>query len=193
VWLSDDGGASWRKGTKGLVPGYVPEDAQEAEVGLCVHDMKRSPVSPETFYMQFHGGLYRSNDAGETWNDIGADRGVPSDFGFPLVIDRTDDRRAFVIPLSGAEDRTTPEGKLRVYETNDGGDSWTARTDGLPQDNAYLTILRQAFCGDERGGNELGLYFGATSGDVFGSADGGASWDTVARYLPPVLSVRCAY
>jgi photosystem II stability/assembly factor-like uncharacterized protein len=142
--------------------------------------------------MQFHGGLYRSDDAGETWNNVGTDNGVPSDFGFPLVIDTTDDRRAFVIPLTGAEDRTTPGGQMRVFETNDGGTSWNARGEGLPQQNAYLTILRQAFGGDDRGGDELGLYFGATSGDVFGSADGGASWSTVTRYLPPVLSVRCA-
>ena len=193
VWLSDDGGGSWRKGVKGLMPGYVPEETRDEEVGLCVHDIKRSPVAPETFFMQFHGGLYRSEDAGETWTDIGTDRGVPSDFGFPLVIDKTDSNRAFVIPLIGAEDRTTPEGKVRVYETNDGGSSWTARGDGLPDKHAYLTILRQAFCGDDRGGDQLGLYFGATSGDVFGSADGGATWTTVTRHLPPVLSVRCSF
>ena len=190
VWLSDDAGGSWRRGIKGLVPQYVPEDAREGAVDLCVHDMKRSPVSPDRMYIQFHGGVYRSDDAGETWNDIGAGTDLPSDFGFPLVIDQTDDRRAFVIPLIGGEDRTPPDGKLRVFETSDAGASWTARAEGLPAQNAYLTILRQAFAGDGRGGNDLGLYFGATSGDVFGSVDGGATWTTVARHLPPVLSVR---
>ena len=190
VWLSEDGGGSWRRGVKGLVPLYIPEDAREGAMDLCVHDMKRSPVSPDTLFMQFHGGVYRSDDAGESWNDIGVQQGLPSDFGFPLVIDATNDRRAFVIPLTGAEDRTTPDGKVRVFETTDAGENWMPRSDGLPGDNAYLTILRQAFCGDQRGGDQMGLYFGATSGDVFGSADGGATWATAARHLPPVLSVR---
>jgi len=193
VWLSDDGGESWRTGFTGLVPGYIPEEAREGAVDLCVHDMKRSPIAPETLYMQFHGGVYRSDDAGETWSDVGAGRGLPSDFGFPLVIDHTDSKRAFVIPLTGAEDRTTPDGKVRAFETNDGGQTWTARGDGLPQNDAYLTILRQAFCGDGRGGGDLGLFFGATSGDVFGSFDGGGSWATLARHLPPVLSVRSSF
>jgi molybdopterin converting factor small subunit/photosystem II stability/assembly factor-like uncharacterized protein len=190
VWLSEDGGESWRTGFTGLDPGYIPEDAREGAVDLCVHDIKRSPVAPDILYMQFHGGVYRSDDAGETWNNIGIDSGLPSDFGFPLVIDKTDSSRAFVIPLIGAEDRTTPENKVRVFETSDRGTTWEPRGNGLPDHDAYLTILRQAFCGDDRGGDELGLYFGATSGDVFGSADGGGSWTTVARNLPPVLSVR---
>ena len=193
VWLSDDGGESWRTGTTGLVPGYIPEEAREGAVDLCVHDMKRSPVDPERMFMQFHGGVYRSDDAGQTWNDIGTERGLPSDFGFPLVIDHTDEKRAFVLPLTGAEDRTTPGGRVRAFETTDEGSTWISRSEGLPQENAYLTVLRQAFCGDSRGGRELGLFFGATSGDVFGSFDGGASWSNLARHLPPVLSVRCAY
>jgi photosystem II stability/assembly factor-like uncharacterized protein len=192
VWLSDDGGESWRTGFTGLDPRYIPEDAREEAVALCVHDMKRSPVEPNTFYMQFHGGVYRSDDDGQTWKDIGIDTGLPSDFGFPLVIDPTDGNRAFVLPLTGAEDRTTPEGKVRVFETADGGSAWKSSSEGLPQKDAYLTVLRQAFCGDDRGGAEMGLYFGATSGDVFGTADGAATWSTVARHLPPVLSVRCA-
>lgn len=193
VWLTEDGGESWRTGNQGIVPGYIPEEAREGAADLCIHDMKRSPVDPDTFYMQFHGGVYRSDDSGETWNDIGTDRGLPSDFGFPLVIDPTDSRRAFVIPLTADVDRTTPEGKVRVYETSDGGATWNARGNGLPDRTAYLTVLRQAFCRDDRGGEELGLYFGATSGDVFGSVDGGATWSTVARHLPPVLSAHCTH
>lgn len=192
VWLSDDGGESWRTGFTGLVPLYIPEEAREGAVALCVHDIKRSQVDPNTIFMQFHGGVYRSDDAGETWNDIGVDRGLPSDFGFPLVIDPSDGSRAFVIPLTGAEDRTTPDGKVRVYETNDKGASWTARGEGLPQGDALLTVLRQAFCDDGRTGGDLGLYFGSTSGEVFGSVDGGKNWSSLARHLPPVLSVRSA-
>jgi molybdopterin converting factor small subunit/photosystem II stability/assembly factor-like uncharacterized protein len=188
VWLSDDGGASWRRGIKGIVARYLPEEHREGAVDLCVHNMHRSPMEPSTLYMQFHGGVYRSDDAGETWNDIGTDAGLPSDFGFPLVQDPNDADRAFVIPLRGDFDRVTPDGQVAVYETRDRGKSWEARTDGLP--SGHLTILRQAFCHD--GQEPLGLYFGAESGEVFGSADGGASWTTVAEHLPPVVAVRCS-
>jgi photosystem II stability/assembly factor-like uncharacterized protein len=137
--------------------------------------------------MQFHGGVYRSDDGGETWNDIGD--GLPSDFGFPLAIDPADPDSAYVIPLKADMDRVTPEGRVRVYETRDAGASWAPRGDGLPQEHAYLTVLRQAFAGTGEG-EGLELYFGATSGEVFGTADAGASWFDVASHLPPVYSVR---
>jgi photosystem II stability/assembly factor-like uncharacterized protein len=149
--------------------------------------MHRAPKRPERLFMQFHGGVYRSDDAGETWTSI-AD-GLPSDFGFPMVVDPDDPDSAYVIPLVADMDRVTPEGKVRVYETRDAGASWTARGDGLPSEDAYLTILRQAFCGIGAGPT-LGLYFGATSGDVFGSGDAGKTWFSAATKLPPVHSVR---
>jgi len=186
VWLSDDGGATWRMGNEGLVAGYVPEDTPPEQIGLCVHRLHRAPARPERLFMQFHGGVYRSDDAGETWTGIAA--GLPSDFGFPLALDPADPDSAYLIPLTADIDRVTPDSRVRVYETRDGGDSWTARGRGLPQEHAYLTILREAF--DWLGeGDALELYFGATSGDVFGSGDAGASWSTVATRLPPVLSV----
>jgi photosystem II stability/assembly factor-like uncharacterized protein len=191
VWLTDDAGKNWRRGVKGLVPRYLPEDARHDTHAHCVHHLERAPQRPATLYMQFHGGVYRSDDAGETWIDIGTDRGLPSDFGFPLAIDAADPDRAFVIPLTADMDRVTPEGRVRVYETRDRGSSWQPLAEGLPQGHAYLTVLRQAFC-SHGGGTSLGLYFGATSGDVFGSADGGRSWSTVASRLPPVVAVRCA-
>ena len=189
VWLSDDGGASWRHGNTGLYPRYMPEEKREDTIDLCVHNMHRHPKRPERLFMQFHGGVYRSDDAGESWVSIA--EGLPSDFGFPLVLDPDDPESAFVIPLVADLDRTTPDGRVRVYETRDAGKTWVERGDGLPQENAYLTILRQAFA-REGSGTGMGLYFGATSGDVFGSRDAGATWFTAATKLPPVHSVRVA-
>jgi photosystem II stability/assembly factor-like uncharacterized protein len=191
VWLSDDGGETWRRGNQGLVARYLPDESREGTNDLCVHNLHRAPKQPERLFMQFHGGVYRSDDAGETWTDIGTDSGLPSDFGFPLIVDPDDPDSAYVIPLTADADRVTPEGMVRVYETRDAGASWTARDDGLPQEDAYLTILRQAF-GRRGAGASMELYFGATSGEVFGSADAGQTWLTAATHLPPVHSVRVA-
>jgi hypothetical protein len=189
VWLSEDGGATWHHSNTGIVPDYIPDEARDNPIQHCVHDVRRSPYRPERLFMQFHGGVYRSDDAGGSWIDIG--EGLPSDFGFPIVVDPADPDSAYVIPLIGAEDRTTPSGNVRVYETRDAGASWVPHGDGLPQGDAYLTVLREAF--DSAGaGQSLELYFGATSGDVFGSSDAGGSWTTTATHLPPVYSVRTA-
>jgi hypothetical protein len=189
VWLTEDGGTTWRHGNQGLVPRYLPDDARDGSITLCVHNLQRASKRPERMFMQFHGGVYRSDDAGETWVDIAA--GLPSDFGFPMILDPADPDSAYVIPLTGDQDRVTPGGRVRVYETRDAGASWTERGTGLPQEDAYLTILRQAF-GRAGEGSGLELYFGATSGDVFGSGDAGATWFTAATHLPPVHSVRAA-
>jgi photosystem II stability/assembly factor-like uncharacterized protein len=189
VWHTDDGGKTWRQGNEGIVPRYLPEEAREGATNLCIHRLQRAPRRPERMFMQFHGGVYRSDDAGQTWADIGA--GLPSDFGFPLAIDPADPDSAYVIPLTADTDRVTPDGKVRVYETRDAGASWTPRGDGLPAQDAYLTVLRLAF--DRTGeGSGLELYFGSTSGELFGSADAGANWFTAAVHLPPVHSVKVA-
>jgi photosystem II stability/assembly factor-like uncharacterized protein len=189
VWLTDDGGASWRTGYTGLVPRYMPEDMREGTNVLCVHNMRRATARPERLFLQFHGSVYRSDDAGATWNEIA--EGLPSGFGFPVEVDPADPDSAFVIPLVADLDRVTPDGQLRVFETRDAGATWTAHGGGLPSHDTYLTILRQAF-GRGGDGEELQLFFGATSGEVFGSIDAGATWFRAADHLAPVTSVRVA-
>ncbi len=190
MWLSDDGGTSWRRGNRGLNPRYLPEaDIDPETSALCVHHVERSRTRPERMFMQFHGGVYRSDDAGESWTPIG--EGLPSDFGFPLKVDPAYPESAYLIPLVADMDRVMPDGRVRVSETRDGGASWTPRGEGLPAQHAYLTVLRQAFT--SRGsGPGLELYFGATSGELFGSGDAGASWRTLAKRLPPVFSLSAA-
>jgi photosystem II stability/assembly factor-like uncharacterized protein len=189
VWHTDDHGETWRQGNRGILARYLPEEAREGSSALCVHRMERARQRPERMFIQFHGGVYRSDDAGQSWTYI-AD-GLPSDFGFPLALDPSDPDSAYVIPLQGDYDRVTPDGQVRVYETRDAGETWTPRGDGLPNHGAYLTVLRRAF--DRAGaGPSLQLYFGATSGEVFGTGDGGESWFTVATRLPPVFSVAAS-
>jgi len=187
MWLTEDGGRTWRRGNNGIVPRYLPEEAlADDNAGRCVHHVERAPRRPDRLFMQFHGGVYRSDDAGESWTAIGD--GLPSDFGFPLMVDPADPDSAFVIPLVADMDRVTPDGRVRAYETRDGGQSWNALGDGLPAENAYLTVLRQAFhrAGE---GSDLELYFGATSGELFASGDAGGTWSTIALRLPPIYSV----
>ena len=190
VWITEDAGGTWRQGNGGLSARYLPEASEEQDTtALCVHHIERSPTQPERLFMQFHGGVYRSDDAGESWVEIG--RSLVSDFGFPLAVDPEDPDSAYVIPLRADMDRVTPDGHVRVFETRDGGVTWAARGDGLPQTHAYLTILRLAFdrVGVER---RLELYFGATSGDVYGSGDAGASWFNAFSQLPPIFSLTAS-
>jgi photosystem II stability/assembly factor-like uncharacterized protein len=186
VMLSDDGGRSWHHGNEGIVADYLPEEARATAVDLCVHHLERAPRRPERLFLQFHGGVYRSDDGGRTWTDIAA--GLPSDFGFPVTVDPADPDSAYVIPVTTA-DRVVPDGRVLVWETRDAGATWTPHGEGLPQEDAYLQVLRQAF--DRAGeGADLELYFGASSGEIFGSGDAGATWFAVASRLPPIASVR---
>ena len=187
VWLTEDGGQTWTHGNEGIVADYLPEAARATAIDLCVHHLERAPRRPQRLFLQFHGGVYRSDDAGGSWTDIAA--GLPHDFGFPVVLDPADPDSAYVIPVTTA-DRVT-DGRVVVYETRDAGATWTPRADGLPAGDAYLSVLRQSFAATGEG-DALELYFGATSGEIFGSGDAGRSWFGVAQRLPAIASVRPA-
>jgi photosystem II stability/assembly factor-like uncharacterized protein len=148
----------------------------------------RAAGKPERLYLQHHGGIYRSDDGGSSWAAMTSIGGM--DFGFPVVAHPTRPGTAYLLPLESDEYRCTPGGRSTVWRTADGGVSWEALTSGLPQRDAHLTVLRDAFTTDGR--DPAGLYFGTRSGEVYGSADDGESWRLLADHLPPVLSVRAA-
>jgi photosystem II stability/assembly factor-like uncharacterized protein len=186
VYRSDDRGQSWRPSNSGIRAEFMPEDQRFPEYGQCVHKVARDAGNPDRLFLQNHGGIYRSDDDGATWNDIGA--GVPSDFGFPMVAHPRKSGTAYVIPNGSAFNRWTPEAKCRVYRTSDRGASWQGLTAGLPQKDAFITVLRDAFTSDA----SSGLYFGTRGGELYASTDDGETWETLAEHLPPVLMVRAA-
>jgi photosystem II stability/assembly factor-like uncharacterized protein len=186
LYRTDDGGATWTTAATGVRDGAGP--VEYPEWGQCVHRAASDASRPDTVFLQGHWGMYRSDDFGETWNEISA--GLPSTFGFPLVTHPRRSGTAYVIPLISGENRWMPDARCRVFRTTDSGASWETLDKGLPQEGAYLTVLRDAFCGD--GADPLGLYFGTRSGEVYGSFDEGESWQLLASHLPAVLSVRAA-
>ena len=188
VYRSEDGGETWRSSNTGIRADFMPEDQRFPEYGQCVHKVARDATRPDTLFLQNHGGLYRSDDNGASWNDIGD--GVPSDFGFPMVTHPHKSGTAYVIPNGDAFNRWTPEARCRVYRTSDAGASWQALTSGLPQKDAYITVLRDAFASDRL--DPAGLYFGTRGGELYASRDDGDTWELLAEHLPPVLTVRAA-
>ncbi len=186
MYVTDDGGATWRPSNKGVRADFLPN--KYPEFGQCVHKVVQAKQKPERLYLQNHWGLYRSDDRGESWKDIA--NGVPSDFGFAITIHPQDPDCAWIVPLESDEFRCTPEAKLRVYRTRDAGKSWKAMTAGLPQKGAYETVVRDAMGVDPF--ESTGVYFGTRSGKLFGSADEGKRWSMIADGLPPVVSVKAA-
>ena len=183
VYRSDDGGASWLPVNRGVRADFQPQ--RYPETGQCVHKLLLHPRTSERLYQQNHCGVYRSDDGGQSWVEITA--GLPSDFGYALAIDPRDADTLFVIPEESSHMRSTVEGRLRVYRSRDGGASWQPRTAGLPQENAYVSILREGMTSD--GGDPCGVYFGTSSGHLFASRDAGESWTMIAGFLPRILSV----
>jgi photosystem II stability/assembly factor-like uncharacterized protein len=188
VYRTDDGGKSWAARNVGVRAQFLPEGQRYPEFGQCVHKIVSHPSNPQRLFLQNHWGLYRSDDGGDNWTDIA--NGVPSDFGFALEIDHNNPNTAYIIPLESDEFRCTPEAKLRVYKTSNAGDSWEPLTNGLPQENAFETVLRDGMSGDEQ--QPMGLYFGTRNGKLFGSNDAGKSWFTIEEGLPQIACVKTA-
>jgi photosystem II stability/assembly factor-like uncharacterized protein len=184
VFRSEDGGASWRPINKGLLSDGIPSPA--AEVGHCVHRIAMHPSQPKTLFMQKHWDVMRSDDAGESWYEISGD--LPTDFGFPVAVHAHEPETVYVVPITSDSLHFPPDGRLRVYRSRTGGGEWEALTTGLPQQNCYVNVLRDAMAVDAL--DDCGVYFGTTGGDVYASADEGDSWTPIARDLPSVLSVE---
>ena len=184
VFRSDDGGQSWVPSNRGLNSESIPDP--DADVGHCVHRITRHPDRPDTLYMQKHWGVFRSDDAGRSWTDIGA--GLPSDFGFPIAVDANEPETVYVVPIKSDSEHYPPEGRLRVYRSRSGGGDWEPLTTGLPQSDCYVNVLRAAMAVDAM--DPCGIYFGTTGGQVYASPDGGESWTAAASNLPRVMSVE---
>jgi serine/threonine protein kinase/photosystem II stability/assembly factor-like uncharacterized protein len=186
VYATEDGGRTWQARNRGVRVVHLPE--KYPEFGQCVHKIVMHPSRPERLFLQNHWGLYRSDDHGQSWQDIA--HGVPSDFGFAMVTHPRNPNCVYIVPIESDEFRCTPEGCLRVYRTRNAGKSWEPLTRGLPQKGAFETILRDAMTVDSL--DPLGIYFGTRSGQLYGSADEGKTWKKILDGLPPVVCVACA-
>jgi len=184
VFKTEDAGKSWRPANKGLHSEGIPDP--NAEVGHCVHRIAMHPSRPDTLFMQKHWDVMRSDDAGDSWREVSDN--LPSDFGFPIDVHPHEPETIYVVPIKSDSEHVPPDGKLRVYRSRTGGNDWEALTNGLPQSNCFVNVLRDAMAIDSL--ESPGVYFGTTGGQVYGSADAGDSWAPIVRDLPAVYSVE---
>ncbi|MDQ3855747.1 MAG: exo-alpha-sialidase [Chloroflexota bacterium] len=191
VFRSEDGGISWEPCNRGLA--RVPTGQPYPEVGYCVHKMAQDPDDPNTLYMQYHGGVFKSTDGADSWTPI--ESGLPRDritsvpaapFGFPIAVSRSGD--AFVIPLESSEQRTMRDGKLLVYRLDPGAERWEPVGDVVPDEQRHVNVLRDALTVDSL--EPYGTYFGTTSGEVYCSLDRGVTWSRLPGQFSRVLSVK---
>ena len=184
VFRTDDVGKTWRPVNRGLQSKEIPDPT--AEVGHCVHSIAMHLSRPGVLFMQKHWDVMRSDDAGESWREVSGN--LPADFGFPIEVHAHEPDTIYVVPIKSDAEHYPPEGKLRVYRSRTGGDEWEALTNGLPQRDCYVNVLRDAMAVDSL--ESCGVYFGTTGGQVYASVDAGDSWAAIARDLPAVLSVE---
>src|SRR5450432_2653704 len=184
AFRTDDGGQTWKTITHGLRSDFMPNPT--AEVGHCVHRIAQHPARTNTLFMQKHWDVMRTDDAGENWREVSGN--LPSDFGFVIDVHAHEPETVYVVPIKSDSEHYPPEGKLRVYRSKTGGNEWEALTKGLPQENCYVNVLRDAMAVDSL--DSCGVYFGTTGGQVYASRNAGDSWTPIVRDLPAVLSVE---
>jgi len=184
VFRTDDGGKNWKPVNRGLVSKHMPNP--EAEVGHCVHHIALHQSRPDILFMQKHWDVMRSDNAGDSWEEVSGN--LPTDFGFAIEVHAHEPETIYVIPIKSDSEHFPMEGKLRVYRSKTGGNEWEALTKGLPQENCYVNVLRDAMAVDSL--DSCGIYFGTTGGQVYVSPDSGDNWSAIVRDLPAVYSVE---
>lgn len=187
VFHTADGGATWTPRNRGTRMDYAPEGQRYPEYGQCVHSLAMAAGMPDRIYQQNHCGMYVSENGGLEWESIEA--GLPSTFGFPAAAHPRDPETIFLLPLNGdSVGRFMPDGKAAVWLSRDRGKTWQDLRNGLPQEGAYFGVLRQAMATDRL--SPAGIYFGTSSGSLYGSDDEGESWFRIAEHLPTITSVE---